>query len=124
MTRMWMVNTKCMCNQHLLGEHKEIHQLVGSIKKGHSINGYLNNKLVEPYQILRRHDQLVEEMTARHMLHKSPLTTQDFDPEGWRTTYPIVDLHKSLNDLLDRCLLCRQRHAKQMANKSEYYDRH
>ena len=40
--RMWMVNPEILCRKHLLGEHVELHMLVGWIIKGKSIQGYLD----------------------------------------------------------------------------------
>ena len=73
MTRMWMVNPKKLCRQHLLGEHKELHQLVGSLRKGKSIRGHLDKGQVEVHSIDKRHKELVKEMLARGYNHKSPL---------------------------------------------------
>lgn len=39
--RMWKVNPKNMCRQHLLGEHVECHMFVGAILKGISLSGYI-----------------------------------------------------------------------------------
>ena len=76
---MWMVNPKILCERHLLGEHCEIHMFVGAIKKQLSLNGYVENNLLECASLLERHDDLAEEMTRRGMNHASPLVLQD----GW-----------------------------------------
>lgn len=73
MTRMWMVDPKKLCRQHLLGEHKELHQLVGSLRKGKSIQGHLDRGHVEVHSIEKRHKALVKEMLARGYTHSSPL---------------------------------------------------
>jgi Pyrimidine dimer DNA glycosylase len=31
--RMWLVDPRLMCSQHLLGEHVELHMLVGSLNR-------------------------------------------------------------------------------------------
>lgn len=46
--RMWMVPPIVMCQQHLLGEHVEMHMLIGAMKKGTSMAGYCQNGLMEP----------------------------------------------------------------------------
>jgi len=33
--RMWMVDPRLLCNQHLIGEHGEIHKFLPSFRKGH-----------------------------------------------------------------------------------------
>ena len=35
--RMWLVPPSHMCRKHLLGEHVELHMLLGTLKKGKSI---------------------------------------------------------------------------------------
>ena len=45
--RMWMVPPSKMCRQHLLGEHVEIHMLVGTMRKGKSMQGFYDNRLVD-----------------------------------------------------------------------------
>jgi hypothetical protein len=91
-----------MCNQHLLGEHVELHMMVGAIRKNKNLAGYLENNLMEPDSIESRHTELVTEMTKRGMKHKSPLSfTNDFLPTV------KVDTSASLNDLLERCTECR-----------------
>ena len=34
---MWNIKTEKMCNQHLLGEHVEMHMFVGTLNKNKSI---------------------------------------------------------------------------------------
>ena len=70
-----MVDPKKLCRQHLLGEHKELHQLVGSLRKGKSIQGHLDRGQVEVHSIDTRHTELVNEMIARGYKHRSPLKT-------------------------------------------------
>lgn len=103
---MWMVDPRTMCRQHLLGEHVEIHMLVGTLKRGKSIMGFLDGGLVEPQSIQHRHDALVAEMAVRGYNHKSPL------PPLPPTVTGSVDTDKSLEDLLTRCPECRNRHAQ------------
>ena len=71
--RMWMIDPQLMCNKHLLGEHVETHMLEGSLKKGRSLAGFINNGLVDLERLGERHDQLAEEMKDRGMNHKSPI---------------------------------------------------
>lgn len=102
--RMWMVNPKLMCRQHLLGEHKEIHMFAGVLKKGTSINGYLKNKLIDTDNLNSRHDELVTEMKARGYNHKTPLKPIHMLP-GLGT----VSVDKSFMELYRRCPDCRAR---------------
>ena len=54
-----MVDPRLMCRKHLLGEHVELHMLVGSLRKGISLEGFFENKLIELHNVERRHAQLV-----------------------------------------------------------------
>ena len=114
MTRMWMVNTEIMCRQHLLGEHKELHQLRGQLKKRYGVNKYIENNCLEITSIITRHDQLVQEMLRRGYNHKSPFGETQFElieissylPEFQVNT--VVDLHDAYSRLINKCDHCRQ----------------
>lgn len=43
--RMWMLPPETMCRKHLLGEHVELHMLLGTMKRGRRIDGFLAGKL-------------------------------------------------------------------------------
>jgi len=103
--RMWMVDPRCMCRKHLLGEHVEIHMLVGSLVRGKSIKGFLDKGLLAPQEIFNRHAALVEEMVRRGYNHKSDLPEMDL------SIYPVghVDIEKSYRELYGRCEKCRRR---------------
>jgi len=103
--RMWNVNPKQMCSKHILGEHVEMHMFVGTINKGISIKGYLEKGLIEPHNINKRHQELVEEMERRGMKHNSELPKLLVEPK--------VEGRVSRTDnqklLASRCLECRER---------------
>lgn len=100
--RMWMVDPSLLCRQHLLGEHKELHMLVGTLLKGISVAGYINGGLAEIHSIKKRHKQLVKEMENRGYNHQSPL--KQF------TSYRAgrVDVDESNRELIKRCEHCRK----------------
>lgn len=107
--RMWMVPTKFMCNQHLLGEHVEHHMLIGSIQKQKSLSGYIDNNCLEPLSIKKRHNELVDEMLKRNIKHNSPLPDYDI---GYLTNAQLahkIDSEKSLHDLINRCSGCKRK---------------
>lgn len=101
MTRMWMVNPKIMCRKHLLGEHKEIHQLLGSIKKNRGIKGYIENGFIEVHNVKKRHSEIVKEMIRRRYSHKSDIKNIKLFKAG------KVDVKKSISDLRKRCKECK-----------------
>jgi hypothetical protein len=100
---MWMVDPKLMCDQHLIGEHVELHMLVGTIKNNKSIKGYLNG-LVEPNLIIQRHSQLVNEMTWRKMKHKTPIET-NIPVIISHAVKPILE-QENIKALAQRCKQC------------------
>lgn len=101
--RMWLVPTELMCRQHLLGEHVEMHMFAGSLRLGQSVNGYLDG-LVDPKQLVARHDEIVIEMSERGYNHRSPL-------ESPRAEYYKGDVNPYANrkELRRRCRSCRER---------------
>jgi hypothetical protein len=105
--RMWMVDTKIMCRQHLLGEHNEIHKWLGSYNKGISVRGYLEKGLIEPIAIVDRHNELVGEMKRRGYNHRSPLPHFEFIPEILEYK---IDKGSALIELIRRCPRCAERY--------------
>jgi len=99
--RMWNIPPKVMCRKHLLGEHVEMHMFVGTIEKGTSIKGYLDNGLVNTGEIKTRHDLLAAEMVDRSYNHKSPLE----QPKA--LIQSSVDVLANLKELARRCPECR-----------------
>ena len=104
--RMWMVNPSKLCRQHLLGEHSEIHMLLGSMNKGRSIQGFLDNHLVEPVHVTARHNALVGEMESRGYHHGSPVGLVKINAEYFKGS-PYVNPQQSLRELRKRCGECR-----------------
>lgn len=102
--RMWNLNPRKMCNQHLLGEHVETHMFVGTLNKNKSVKGYLDKGLLEIHNLKKRHDQLAEEMTKRGMNHQSPL------PKYKIITLGKINKMKNKKDLIKRCKECRRLH--------------
>lgn len=109
-TRMWMVNPDVLCRQHLLGEHKELHQLVGMINAERlgPVRGHARLSQIDTTLIKERHEALVAEMIARGYNHKSPLP--DFvDP---LIGVDCIDIDANYRDLFDRCFECQWRGAR------------
>lgn len=104
MTRMWGVSPTCLCDQHLLGEHKEMHQEAGTITNhphGHAIaRGHAENGQVDTSQIQQRHDELARELERRGMNHNSPLDYDDTLDIG------TIDIDANRRDLNNRCQEC------------------
>jgi hypothetical protein len=103
--RMWMVDPKIMCRKHLLGEHVELHMLVGHLKRARRIDGFVRNNCVQPRSINARHKALAKEMERRGYRHESPLQSP-----VW-SAYELVrvDAEASLIELTRRCPDCWER---------------
>jgi len=102
MTRMWMIDPKKMCRQHLLGEHKELHQLIGSLNKGKSIKGHVDKGQVEVHNIKVRHKELVKELLRRGYKHESPLAKFKSQRLG------KINIIQNYEELIRRCEECRK----------------
>lgn len=116
MTRMWMTPPEEMCRQHLLGEHKELHQLLGHLRLGRQIKKYAEYQLVEPLSLHQRHEQLALEMKRRGYNHKSPMDAAEalvvlkHLPDNHILTK--IDTEASKRELVRRCVSCAERVAK------------
>lgn len=113
MTRMWMVNPKFLCKNHLSGEHKELHQLVGHIESGkiEVLLGHAYDFQIDTSKILERHEELTKEMKRRGWNPDSPLEYDDNLDIG--TTYEWINIPK----LKRRCKKCKKRIEKYEINR-------
>lgn len=100
---MWNVDTERMCNQHLLGEHVEMHMFAGTLNKGISVKGYVEKGLVEIHNIAKRHEEIAKEMLKRKMNHKSPI--QKFK----KVVAGNVNVQENTKELKRRCKECRRK---------------
>lgn len=109
--RMWMVNEKVLCRKHLLGEHVELHMLVGHLARGRHIHGYAVNNCIELQALQNRHDLLAQEIAKRKYKHNSPLQVEErhFTHLTEFERLSKVDRGASLADLINRCPECRER---------------
>jgi len=105
--RMWMVDPKLLCREHLLGEHNELHKFVPSFKKKRSVAGRLGQIELSKYR--QRHDELAIEMVRRGYNHSSPIEVPDFSYLPLAHYEAIVDKGTSLKELCKRCTECRKR---------------
>lgn len=103
MTRMWGVDPQLLCRQHLLGEHNELHKLVGSIQAGHSIDGYVDRGQIDTSLIQARHEELAAELERRGYSHDSPLSYEDHLDRG------SIDPAANRTELRNRCKACAKR---------------
>lgn len=107
--RMWMIDPKLLCRQHLLGEHYELHKLVGHLRKGRSINGYLLRRFLDPSSIYERHQALEAELRRRGGNPHSPLAEAECRAFGEWYGAVAIDPGQSMSDLSGRCVQCKER---------------
>ena len=74
--RIWDIPPEKLCRNHLLGEHSELHGIWSILTENQK--GYANHPEVARWRgklraLYRKHEQIVEEMTARGYQHNSPL---------------------------------------------------
>lgn len=79
--RVWDVDPKLLCRQHLLGEHQELHGLWNILAKHGGQGGYSQHPETRRWvgklrALYARHQALVEEMERRGYTHGS-----DLDPD-------------------------------------------
>ena len=100
---MWLVEPKLLCRKHLFGEHVELHMLVGTIKRGTSLRGFVEKGLIDTRKVQERHNQLVTEMVNRGYKHQSVLDYVDHLEIG------SVSVPGNIEELKRRCPECRKR---------------
>ena len=103
--RMWMVDPRMMCRSHLLGEHNEIHMIVGAIRLKRRLDRFFENNCLEIGAIKKRHRALVQEMRRRGYRHQSPLPDYSAAYLGEQQAIRI-DVHNAKLELIRRCPTC------------------
>jgi len=74
--RIWDLPPNCLCRQHLLGEHRELHAIWAVLTQGRK--GYSRHPETLRWKgklkaLYKRHQVLVKEMSARGYSHHSDL---------------------------------------------------
>jgi hypothetical protein len=101
--RVWDIPVIDLCNNHLLGQHREIHAIYSIITNNK--NGYAHHPEVERWRehidaLVHKHLATTMEMLVRNMKHKSPLEYV-FDnyhpPESWQPRILQMNILKEKN---------------------------
>jgi len=74
--RIWDIDPKHLCRNHLLGEHRELHaiwSIITNNKKGYSQHPETKRWQGKLKALYFRHEDLVKEMERRTYNHKTPL---------------------------------------------------
>ena len=86
-------------------------RLLGSLRRGKNIDGFLAGKLVDPRRMFRRHKELVLEMERRGYRHASPLDEAECETLARRygRTGTEIDAEANAAELARRCPECAKR---------------
>jgi hypothetical protein len=101
--RSWGIPPELLCRPHLLGEHRELHMMLGSISRGRSLWGLIEGGLIEVHSIVPRHEQIVTEMYRRGYTHNTPV------PQISLPVFGYIDWLNSMHVLMMRCIECTHR---------------
>ena len=76
--RIWDIEPKYLCRQHLLAEHRELHGLWNILIKHKCRGGYSHHPetlrwIGKTRALFIRHEKLVQEFKRRHYSHNTPL---------------------------------------------------
>jgi len=103
--RMRRLGPNCLCRQHLLGEHGELHSHRHVFVRGYRIAGRRGQ--IDPLRMKIRHDALAAEMIRRGYKHNSPYTLPDLSAYGDLSDWTLDKADTAA--LLLRCPDCRKR---------------
>ncbi|MCM8780600.1 MAG: pyrimidine dimer DNA glycosylase/endonuclease V [Candidatus Omnitrophica bacterium] len=99
--RIWDVEPKRLCRNHLLGEHRELHavwSILTNNKKGYSCHPETLRWKGKLLALYFRHQSLAKEMKKRGYIHKSNLERRF--ASGSRIQSSFVDSHKRQREIL------------------------
>lgn len=84
--RIWDLPVECLCRNHLLAEHRELHaiwSIVVNDKRGYSRHPEVMRWRGCLVALWKRHEEQIGEMAKRGYSHRSPLNPHDV-PRGHR----------------------------------------
>jgi hypothetical protein len=106
--RIWDLNAALLCDQHLLGEHRELHAVWSILTTGK--RGYANHPETRRWRgrlaaLYARHEAEVEQMTLRGFRHMSPLDAR-LATGGKEQTTLLESVEVQLTRLSERACAC------------------
>ena len=105
--RIWGTDPTKLCRAHLLGEHRELHTFIGTLRRGISISGYTSTGLLDIDLIIPRHIELVTEMARRGYTHKSPIDEAEIHQLGSKyQDHGYINIEQNEQELRRRCDKC------------------
>lgn len=88
--RVWDIEANLLCNNHLLGEHREIHaiwKILTENKKGYAHHPETLRWKGRLLALYSRHERVVAEMTRRGFNHKSTLKEELATGSGTQSVF-------------------------------------
>jgi len=90
--RVWDIEPKYLCRQHLLGEHRELHGLWNILTKHKAKGGYARHPetlrwVGKAGALYARHEALVKEFMRRGYSHHTPLDKRYARGKNIQNTY-------------------------------------
>lgn len=118
--RVWDLPPEMLCNQHLLGEHREIHAIWTILTEDK--DGYRNHPETKRWEghihgLGHRHRKIALEMEERGMNHDSPI---DYDITKAQTPDEITPLRKQLRRLEGKDCHCLRPYPDHMIDAMYY----
>jgi len=121
--RVWDVPVTCLCRNHLLAEHRELHAIWNIIledKRGYSRHPEVLRWRGRLGALGKRHEEQVREMARRGYNHHSPLGLKDVpeDHRGCRQTTFLDSVVEQRRRLREKGCECSVRVAEVVARPS------
>ena len=107
--RMWIIDPRLLCRQHLLGEHNEIHKFRPSFVKQHNMQKRIEQRQIFPHLMKQRHDELVEEMLRRGYNHNTPYVQPSLYHIKEVIFPSTIDVDYNMQEFELKCLHCGHR---------------
>jgi hypothetical protein len=107
--RVWDIEPSKLCNNHLLGEHREIHAIWTILtegKRGYSRHPETLRWVGKLKALYKRHEEVVSEMTKRGFSHMSPLDSNKAIGKGIQDTL-LQSIDKQKRILKKKGCSCR-----------------
>jgi hypothetical protein len=107
--RIWDIEPKYLCRNHLLGEHRELHAIwviITQNKKGYSKHPETLRWIGKLKALYNRHQFLVNEMTQRGYNHRTPLQSSLACGVSIQNTY-IHTIKEQIDNLKQKHCECR-----------------
>jgi len=107
--RIWDIDPKRLCRNHLLGEHRELHAIWAILTQNRK--GYVHHPETKRWvgklkALYLRHEKLVQEMDKRGYIHKSSLNPKSAKGKSLQREY-VDSLVRQIKILRNKKCACK-----------------